>query len=185
MTSVAATAAAVVARRVHVALFRPQIPSNTGHVGRTVLGLDASLHLIKPLGFSLDDRDVRRAGLDYWDKLALTVHDDLASLDRALGPSASYYVLTRFGESSLFATDFCSATRGPICLVFGSERSGMRGAEFPACVLPRVRNVAIPMTSDIRCYNLSCSVSMALFEASRQIAASGARTASSVAQFND
>ena len=149
---------------VHVVLVHPEIHWNTGNAGRTCLAAGATLHLIEPLGFSLDERQLKRAGLDYWEHVDLRVWPDWASFEREL-PS--------LGEPYFFST---KATRllwdaplggsGDIVLIFGRETGGL-----PADLHERYRErfVTMPIVSPrVRSLNLSTAVGNALYEVMRQ-----------------
>jgi tRNA (cytidine/uridine-2'-O-)-methyltransferase len=145
----------------HIILVAPQVHWNTGNIGRTCLGAGAELHLIRPLGFSLDDRRVKRAGLDYWDKVSLHVWDDFAQWEAALAP--------REDEISVFtkngARPFWQMTNPRrMFLLFGSETHGL-----PQPILSRFRSRTyhIPIRPHIRCLNLSTAVGIALYESLR------------------
>ena len=148
----------------HVVLVHPEIHWNTGNAGRTCLAVGATLHVIEPLGFSLDDRQVKRAGLDYWEHVDLRVLPDWASFER---------VLPTLGQPYFFST---RATRafwdvplaGPqdVVLVFGRETGGL-----PADLHDRYRDrfVGMPMVSPhVRSLNLSTTVGIAAYEVLRQ-----------------
>jgi len=144
--------------RRHVVLVAPEVHWNTGNVGRTCLGAGATLHLIRPLGFSLDDRRVKRAGLDYWPKVALKVWDDFDEFLARMEPAAEQLALfTKSGRSPFWEMPRLDR----IFMVFGSETKGL-----PASILDRYpdRTYRIPIRSDIRCLNLSTAVGIALFE---------------------
>ena len=145
-----------------VALVHPQIPPNTGNISRLCAATGSELHLVQPLGFRITDADVRRAGLDYWDSVRLTVHDDLPAFERAcLG--GRYHLFSTGGTRSLYDTDFQPGDT----LVFGSETEGL-----PQDLLDRHpdRIVGIPiLTAHVRSLNLSTSAGIALYEALRQI----------------
>jgi tRNA (cytidine/uridine-2'-O-)-methyltransferase len=146
----------------HVVLVAPQVHWNTGNVGRTCLGAGAALHLVKPLGFSLEDRKVRRAGLDYWPKVPLKVWDDFDQFERALNPADGELVLlTKNGRQPYWQMPLARR----LFMVFGSETKGL-----PAFLLERYghRTYRIPIHSQIRCLNLSTAVGIALFESVRQ-----------------
>lgn len=148
--------------RLHIVLVNPEIHWNTGNVGRTCLAVDAELHLIEPLGFSLDDKHVRRAGLDYWPRVRVRVWPDwpafAAELPRLGSP---YFFATR--ASRRFTEIAFSA---PAVLVFGRESVGL-----PAEILdthPEAA-VSIPMADpELRSLNLSTSVAVAAYEVRRQ-----------------
>jgi tRNA (cytidine/uridine-2'-O-)-methyltransferase len=148
--------------RRHVVLVAPEVHWNTGNIGRTCLGAEAVLHLIKPLGFSLDDRQVKRAGLDYWPKVPLRVWDDFDHFIRELEPVEDELVLmTKNGTRPYWQMPFPQR----IIMVFGSETRGI-----PAPILERYgnRTFYIPIQSHIRCLNLSTAVGIALYENVRQ-----------------
>jgi len=145
----------------HVVLVKPEVPWNTGNIGRTCLGAGAYLHLIKPLGFSLDNRDLKRAGLDYWHKVKLSVWDDFDNFQENMGPATEEVALfTKNGPVSFWSMP--SPER--LFLVFGSETKGL-----PETILYRYRHAAfhIPTTPEIRCLNLSTTVGIALYESLR------------------
>jgi tRNA (cytidine/uridine-2'-O-)-methyltransferase len=143
-------------------LVHPEIHGNTGSSGRTCLAAGAQLHLVEPLGFSLDDARVRRAGLDYWPRVQPRVWPDWAAFEAEL---------PRLGEPFLFtadaATDFWDACFvGPTVLVFGSESVGLP-ADIRACHPGRL--LRLPMSDpELRSINLSNSVAVALYEVLRQ-----------------
>lgn len=144
----------------HVVLFHPEIPQNTGNVVRTCAASGCLLHLIKPLGFSLEDRYLKRAGLDYWELLALRVHDSFDDL-LAEYPGAQFHFLTTkaaraYTDVRYGADDF---------LVFGCETKGL-----PESLLKRTydRCIRIPMIAGARSLNLSNAVAIVLYEALRQ-----------------
>jgi tRNA (cytidine/uridine-2'-O-)-methyltransferase len=148
--------------RRHVVLVAPEVHWNTGNVGRTCLGAGAMLHLIRPLGFSLDDRQVKRAGLDYWPKVALKVWDDFDAFLARMKPTPGQLVLfTKSGRHPFWQMPRMHR----IFMVFGSETKGL-----PPSILHRYpdQTYHIPIQSDIRCLNLSTSVGIALFENVRQ-----------------
>jgi tRNA (cytidine/uridine-2'-O-)-methyltransferase len=145
----------------HVVLLTPEVHWNTGNIGRTCLGADAFLHLIKPLGFSLDDRQVKRAGLDYWHRVRLSVWDQMDAFLKALAPRDEEIALFAKGGARSF-WDMPRPTR--MFLVFGSETLGL-----PDAVIERFpgRTYHIPITGEIRCLNLSTAVGIALYESMR------------------
>ena len=144
--------------RRHVVLVAPEVHWNTGNVGRTCLGAGAVLHLIKPLGFSLEDRQVRRAGLDYWAKVPLMVWDDFEHFEGRMRPADNEIVLlTKNGRHPYWQMP----APPRLFLVFGSETRGL-----PPAVLERYAHntYRIPIDHHIRCLNLSTAVGIALFE---------------------
>jgi len=145
----------------HVALIQPQIPPNTGNIARLCAATDTPLHLIEPLGFSIDAREVKRAGLDYWDKVDLWVHPDWFAFRDAISRSRCLYF------SANAQRDYRDAPyqdRG--VLVFGSETEGM-----PTRILEKHpdRCFRIPMPGEVRSLNLANAVSIVLYEALRQL----------------
>ena len=144
----------------NIVLLEPEMPANTGNIGRTCVATDTRLHLIQPLGFKLNDKLIKRAGLDYWDKLDVTVYRDYQDfLDR--NPGAKIYMATTKGHHV-----YSDVKYEPDCfLMFGKESAGI-----PEEILVdnEDRCVRIPMWGDIRSLNLSNSVSIVLYEALRQ-----------------
>lgn len=144
----------------NIVLLEPEMPANTGNIGRTCVATGTKLHLIEPLGFKLNDKLIKRAGLDYWDKLDVTVYSDYQDfLDR--NPGARIYMATTKGLHVYSEVEY-----EPDCfLMFGKESAGI-----PEEILleNQDRCVRIPMWGDIRSLNLSNSVSVVLYEALRQ-----------------
>ena len=143
-----------------VALIQPQIPPNTGNIARLCAATDVSLHLIEPLGFSLDDADVRRAGLDYWDAVDLWRHSDWFAFRDAMDRSRCLYFSAK-AERSYWQAPY----RSNSCLVFGSETEGM-----PERILAKhpERCFTIPMSGPVRSLNLATAVGIVLYEGLRQ-----------------
>jgi tRNA (cytidine/uridine-2'-O-)-methyltransferase len=145
----------------HVVLVAPEIHWNTGNIGRTCLATNAALHLIRPLGFSLDSREIKRAGLDYWEKVRLAVWDDFDQFLTQASPRAGEVAV--FSKSS--AKSFrCMPLLHRMFLVFGSETQGL-----PDSILGRFKQAVyhIPITSQTRSLNLSTAVGIALYESLR------------------
>jgi tRNA (cytidine/uridine-2'-O-)-methyltransferase len=144
----------------HVALIQPQIPPNTGNIARLCAATGSALHLIAPLGFSIDAADLRRAGLDYWDAVDLWVHDDWFTFRDAMQRSRCLYFSARAGHS-LWEAPFESNS----CLVFGNETEGM-----PARILEKhpERCFRIPMSGPVRSLNLATAVGIVLYEGLRR-----------------
>jgi len=146
-----------------VVLITPEVHWNTGNIGRTCLGANALLHLIKPLGFSLDSKQVKRSGLDYWPKVKLFIWDTFHHFVKKMAPEAQEIILlTKNGEKPYW--DMPSPDR--LFLVFGSETRGL-----PEDILSMYRHSSyyIPITDDIRCLNLSTAVGIALYESLRHL----------------
>ena len=145
----------------HVVLVTPDIPWNTGNIGRTCLGAGARLHLIRPLGFSLESRDMKRAGLDYWHRVKLEVWDDFNSFEKTMALQENEVAMfTKNGAKPFWEMP----SRPRLFLIFGSETQGL-----PATIISRYNNATyhIPITSEIRSLNLSTAVGIALYESLR------------------
>jgi tRNA (cytidine/uridine-2'-O-)-methyltransferase len=145
----------------NIVLVEPEIPQNTGNVGRTCVGLGATLHLVGQLGFSLDERALKRAGLDYWPKLKLRVHDSWESFLTCEKPENTYFFSTK-GATSLWDTKIS----GPAYIIFGKESSGFPPKFYSQYASKLVR---IPVLDTIRSLNLATAVGVAAFEAARQL----------------
>lgn len=144
----------------NVVLFQPEIPANTGNIGRTCVATGTRLHLIRPLGFKLSEKEIRRAGLDYWQHLDLAVYDGWQDFQEK-NPGAKIYMATTKGPRS-----YCSVSYEPDCyLMFGKESAGI-----PEEILIQHQETAIriPMNPEIRSLNLGNSVAIVLYEALRQ-----------------
>ncbi len=146
----------------NIVLFEPEIPMNTGNIMRTCIATNTHLHLIKPLGFSLDEKSVRRSGVNYIDKCKYTVYENIK--DFFSKNKGSYYFLTRYGHKPHTSYDYSNKNES-IYFIFGKESTGI-----PREILkPHLDTCArIPMTSDVRALNLSNSVAIVLYEALRQ-----------------
>ncbi len=146
----------------HVVLIEPEIPWNTGNIGRTCLGAGAELHLVGRLGFHLDNKQVQRAGLDYWEKVKLHRHDSWEKFLESLPPKSSLFFLSTKGKKTLWDASFSDGAY----LVFGKETAG-----FPKKFYEVYKDqlYRIPQNEDgIRSLNLSTAVGIVLFEALRQ-----------------
>jgi tRNA (cytidine/uridine-2'-O-)-methyltransferase len=146
----------------HVVLVEPEIHWNTGNAGRTCLAAGAQLHLVGPLGFSLEDKEVRRAGLDYWPRVAPRLWPDWAALERELPSLGTPFLFTaRAGRRFQDV-----AYPKPTVLIFGRESVGL---DAQILVRHAADTVAIPMLDpELRSLNLSTSVALALYEVRRQ-----------------
>ena len=152
----------------NIALLEPEIPANTGNIGRTCVVTGTSLHLIGPLGFRIDERSLKRAGLDYWDKLDVTVYKNCEEFYNIHGNSRIWYLTTK-AEKAYTEADF----RPDDFLMFGKETAGIREEIL---VANRDRCVRIPMRSDERSLNLSNAAAIVLYEALRQNGFEGLET---------
>ena len=144
----------------NIVLVEPEIPPNTGNIGRLCLATRSTLHLIKPLGFSLDDRQLRRAGLDYWHEVPLQLWDSFDALQRSQPVEARYFFLTTKTRVPYYRVNF----RNNDFFVFGRETKGLPhkllAANTDNCI-------TIPMHGT-RSLNLATAVAVVLFEAVRQ-----------------
>ena len=145
----------------NVVLYQPEIPGNTGAVGRTCVALGAKLWLVRPLGFRIDEKTLRRAGLDYWQHLQWDVADHWEDLLTRLHPERIWY-FSRFANRAYTSVEYQLGDT----LVFGSETVGLP-KELVETAQDRV--LRIPTTGDVRSLNLATSVGVAAFEALRQI----------------
>jgi tRNA (cytidine/uridine-2'-O-)-methyltransferase len=148
---------------IHVVLYQPQIPANTGNIARTCAGTDTSLHLIRPLGFSTDDKQLKRAGLDYWENVKIHYYDSLEEFyERNAG--GEFYYLTKFGEQPHSSFDY-SDQDSEIYFIFGRETTGL-----PKELIQENmdRCLRIPMTDKVRSLNLSNTAAILVYEALRQ-----------------
>ncbi len=144
----------------HVVLHQPDIPQNTGNIGRTCVAIGAKLWLIRPLGFRVDDRSLRRAGMDYWRHLDWEVVESTSELRDRL-PDRNWWYLTKSGRRLLWDAAF---RRGDV-LVFGSETRGL-----PASLLEEnaPQTLRLPMCEAVRSLNLASTVNTVAYEAVRQ-----------------
>jgi tRNA (cytidine/uridine-2'-O-)-methyltransferase len=151
-----------------IVLVRPEIPPNAGNVIRLAANTGARLHLVEPLGFSLDDRQLRRAGLDYREMASVRVHRDWPACRAALGAARAFAVSTR-GSISYAEVRYAADD----ALVFGAETSGLPDALLEA--FPAERRLRLPMRPGNRSLNLSNAVAVVVYEAWRQLGFCGAR----------
>ena len=144
----------------HIVLLEPEIPQNTGNIARTCAATGASLHLIKPLGFSIDDKHMKRAGLDYWDSLDLHVYENLADFE-ARNPNACVYYFSKKGHHVYADIQYPDE----VYLMFGKESVGL-----PEDLLKEHEDhcLRMPMREGLRSLNLSNTVAIAAYEVLRQ-----------------
>ena len=144
----------------NIVLFEPEIPQNTGNIGRTCVATNTRLHLIEPLGFRLDEKSLRRAGMDYWKDLDVTTYVDFDDF-MSKNPDAKIYMATTKAPNVYTEVNY-----EPDCyIMFGKESAGI-----PEEILVHHKedSIRIPMVGDIRSLNLSNSVAIVLYEALRQ-----------------
>lgn len=147
---------------INVVLFEPEIPGNTGNIMRTCAGTGTKLHLIKPLGFSLDDKYIKRSGVNYIEHCDYTVYENFE--DFLSKNKGTYYFLTRYGKKPHDSFDYSNINEN-IYLIFGKESTGI-----PKKILKNYLNncMRIPMNDNIRALNLSNSVAIMVYEVLRQ-----------------
>ncbi|MEH7415226.1 tRNA (uridine(34)/cytosine(34)/5-carboxymethylaminomethyluridine(34)-2'-O)-methyltransferase TrmL [Neobacillus drentensis] len=148
---------------IHVVLFQPQIPSNTGNIARTCAGTNTHLHLIRPLGFSTDDKMLKRAGLDYWEHVNITYYDSLDEFyEKNVG--GVFFYITRFGQKEFTSFNYSDPAKD-YYFIFGRETTGL-----PKDVIQKNLDTAlrIPMNENIRSLNLSNTAAILIYEALRQ-----------------
>jgi tRNA (cytidine/uridine-2'-O-)-methyltransferase len=144
----------------HIVLVEPEIPANTGNISRTCAATGTFLHLVRPLGFSTDDKVLKRAGLDYWDSVKLTYHDSFEEV-RALYPRARFFFATTKAEQ--IYSDF--TFQDDDFFVFGKETAGLPKELLQANAKTCLK---LPMSNAVRSLNLSNSAAILLYEALRQ-----------------
>ena len=147
---------------IHLVLVEPEIPQNTGNIARSCALTGTKLHLVRPLGFSLEEKRLKRAGLDYWDKVDLEVHDSLEAFLEKYGKKRLYLVTTK-AKSSLYDKNY----EEEVFFLFGRESAGLPEELHEAYSEDRV---CIPMKTapGLRSLNLSNAVAIVLYEALRQ-----------------
>jgi tRNA (cytidine/uridine-2'-O-)-methyltransferase len=144
----------------NIVLFNPQIPPNTGNIGRLCVNSGAALHIVKPIGFDISQKAVKRAGLDYWDKLNLTIWESVEEFLNSVDITKCHFATTKtnkpYFEAKFKPGDY---------IIFGSETKGINEAILDA----NKKCITIPMTKDgIRSLNLAVSAGIILYEAIRQ-----------------
>jgi len=146
----------------HLILYQPEIPPNTGNVIRLCANVGAALHLIHPLGFSMDERQLRRAGLDYHELASVAEHADLVACLTAIGPTRVFALTTR-ATRSIYTARFADGD----AFLLGSESRGLPAAVLDS--LPEHARLRIPLRAGNRSLNLSNAAAVALYEAWRQL----------------
>ena len=149
--------------KLNIVMVEPEIPQNTGNIARTCSATGAALHLVKPLGFAIDDRKMKRAGLDYWNTLEIYMYESLADFMEKHGNDNLWFYTTK---ASKLYTEATVDESNEIYLVFGKETKGLPEDFLEA---HRESCVRIPMRSEARSLNLSNAVAITVFEALRQL----------------
>lgn len=145
----------------NIVLVEPEIPNNTGNIGRLCVGTESRLHLIHPFGFVINDKNLKRSGLDYWVHLDVTEYQNVAEWKAQIPDLSRVFLMSSHAEKSYLETDFQDGD----WLVFGKESKGLSEAvltEFP-------NHLTIPMSSLIRSFNIANSVAFVIGEAKRQL----------------
>lgn len=147
---------------INIVLYQPEIPANTGNIARSCAATDTDLHLIRPLGFSTDDKMLRRAGLDYWKFVNITYYDSIEEFFEK--NKGHYYLLTKFGKKPHTTFDYSNADEKHY-FIFGKETTGL-----PDWVKEKYMDTAlrIPMNDNVRSLNLSNTAAILIYEALRQ-----------------
>lgn len=148
---------------IHVALYQPEIPPNTGNIARTCVATNVSLHLIHPLGFDIDVKTARRAGMDYWEHAVVYHYDNLTDMFETY-PDATFYLIETGGKMTHTEVDLTDIHQD-IFFVFGRESSGL-----PKTLLAENSDkiLTIPMSEKVRSLNLSNTAAILIYEALRQ-----------------
>ncbi|MCD6182063.1 MAG: tRNA (cytidine(34)-2'-O)-methyltransferase [Candidatus Cloacimonetes bacterium] len=143
-----------------IVLYQPEIPANTGNIGRLCVGTNTQLHIIKPMRFLITDKQVKRAGLDYWDKLDIHIHNSFEDFLAEFSDKTIYFCTTK---SQKYYSD--RVFKSGDCFVFGPESRGI-----PEDILRQYvdQTITIPMSGEIRSLNLANSAAIVLYEALRQ-----------------
>lgn len=149
----------------HIVLYHPEIPQNTGNIARTCVGFNATLHLIRPYGFVLSDKLVKRSGVDYWKHLKLVQHDCYEDFIKTVNKNAQIYYITRYGKKSLEDVKFSSKNKSKtIYLMFGAESCGI---DKEILVKNKSKTIRIASSKNIRSLNLSNCVAICAYQVLR------------------
>ena len=150
--------------KINIVMVEPEIPQNTGNIARTCAATGAKLHLVKPLGFEITDKYLKRAGLDYWDKLEIEEHENLAKfLEKYKPEENNMYFVTTKGQTCYSQVDY--SKKEEIYILFGKETKGL-----PEELLKQHldKTIRIPMKENLRSLNLANSVAIVTYEILRQ-----------------
>ncbi|WP_425432855.1 tRNA (uridine(34)/cytosine(34)/5-carboxymethylaminomethyluridine(34)-2'-O)-methyltransferase TrmL [Fredinandcohnia onubensis] len=147
----------------HVVLYQPEIPANTGNIARTCAATGTTLHLIRPMGFSTEDKMLKRAGLDYWEFVKILYYDSLEELFEKY-QDGKFYFITKFGQKAYSSFDYSDLQKDHFFL-FGKETTGL-----PKELIEKnkERALRLPMTENVRSLNLSNTAAILVYEALRQ-----------------
>ena len=163
-------------KKINIVLHEPEIPQNTGNIARTCAATGAALHIIKPMGFTIDDKKLKRAGLDYWDKLDITYYENLEDFFSQNPQAIPYYFTTKATKAYTEVTYPQNSY-----IMFGKES---RGLPEELLFANREHCVRIPMRETLRSLNLSNSVAIAVYEILRQDQFEGLRQDGALTKFD-
>ncbi len=151
--------------KLNIVMVEPEIPQNTGNIARTCSAIGAKLHLVKPLGFKIDDKHLKRAGLDYWDKLEIEEHNSLSEFLSKYKPEENnMFFATTKGRTKY--TDINYSNMEEIFVLYGKETKGLPEWLLEKCL--NTKTIRIPMLPTLRSLNLSNSVAIITYEILRQ-----------------
>ena len=151
--------------KLNIVMVEPEIPQNTGNIARTCAAIGAKLHLVKPLGFEISDKYLKRAGLDYWDKLTIEIHENLQEFLEKYPPEENdMYFATTKGKQCYSDMDYTKSEE--VFLLFGKETKGLSEDLLQKYIENTIR---IPMKEHLRSLNLSNSVAIVAYEVFRQV----------------
>ncbi len=147
----------------HIVLYQPEIPQNTGNIMRTCVATNTILHLIKPLGFELDDKHLKRSGVNYIDKLTYYVYEDFSEFQKK--NPGTYYYFTRYGKKPHTSFNYTNSEKEELYFIFGKESTGI-----PKEILQNDLEhcMRIPMSDNVRALNLSNCCAIVIYEVLRQ-----------------
>jgi tRNA (cytidine/uridine-2'-O-)-methyltransferase len=147
----------------NIVLVEPEIPNNTGNIGRLCVGTESRLHLIHPFGFVINDKNLKRSGLDYWVHLDVTEYQNVEEWITKISDKSRVFLMSSHAEKSIYDVQFQDGD----WLVFGKESVGL--SEAVLTLFPKENQLKIPMSSLIRSFNIANSVAFVVGEAKRQI----------------
>ncbi len=145
----------------NIVLIHPEIPNNTGNIGRLCVGTNCHLHLVHPLGFEITDKNLKRSGLDYWPELSVTEYESFEAWKEQLSDESRVFLFTSKAEQNFLAPEYADGD----WLVFGRESKGLE----PEILELFKNHVSIPSTGKVRSFNIANAVSFAIGEALKQI----------------
>lgn len=149
----------------HIVLIEPEIPANTGNIARTCVAFNATLHLVRPYGFFLNDKNLKRSGVDYWDHLKLVEHDSFDDLLSSVKNDQCFYFYTRYGVNKPSDISYPKIKDHDVYLVFGKESAGIDKAILKKY---KEQTIRIPSSNKVRSLNLSNTVAIACYEVEKQ-----------------